>query len=74
MREKIILLSLGTFVSLLVFLLSQFINSYVTHAEYGEMKGDLKVIKKTQTNIERDVNDIKTDINTIQRALIKRGD
>lgn len=60
--EKLSLLAIGTFVTLVTFLLSQFLSSYVTYAVYNEDKVIWSTILVKISNVEDDIKEIKTDM------------
>lgn len=72
MKEKIILLSIGTFASLLVFLLSAFLNTYVTKAEYNEIENAIIKQSVDIRYIKTAVDDNKKTLEKIRTNLTKR--
>lgn len=59
LKEKIILLSIGTVVTFITFLVSSYTSSFVTLAEYNKDKAVNGAILERLDNIEDDIKEIK---------------
>lgn len=62
LKDKIILLSLGTVATIMTFLLSSFMGNYVTLASYNKDQAIWNTVLEKIKNIEDDIKEIKTDI------------
>jgi hypothetical protein len=79
-KEKIILLAIGTFVStflgLVVFLLLAYVGSFVTFADYNRDKiANVEIITETRNalkHIDESLKEVKTEIKEINKELKKR--
>lgn len=59
LREKVVLLAIGTVVTILTFLISSYTSNFVTYAVYNEDKAIWSAILVNQKNMKDDIKEIK---------------
>ena len=62
MKEKITLLALGTIVTIMTFLMSNYVGNFVTYAKYNEDKAIWSTVLEKLDNIEEDIVEIKDNM------------